>query len=89
VLASGTQVGHTDTAERATRTGKDEEMSKGGVLTLAAYLVREAACLDDHEIVVLDVEAEVLREMVHDALAEVDELKRLARDELRREAQNG
>lgn len=44
------------------------------ILKLAAYLIRQAACLEDDEPVILDVGAETVRLMALAALREVDKL---------------
>ena len=59
---------------------KGETKAGGAILKLCAVVIRGAAGLDDAELPVLDLRAETARVLALEAVKELDELRRLARE---------
>lgn len=58
----------------------NESGTGNAILSLTAYLIREASGLDDHDEVILSAGAEVVRKMALRALKEHDELRSIVRE---------
>ncbi len=58
----------------------DSKKDETAIITLSAYLVREACGLDDAEPVILNAGAEAVRAMALDAVREWDRLRAVIRD---------